>query len=144
MVAMRLLYYPPQPIVVDEDQLGCGAHADYECFTFLSQSNQLGLQVLNSNGEWINAVSIENTFVVNIGDLMQRWTNDQFKSTVHRVIHTSGTKRCLIPIFFCPDYFSQMKCLINDETPKYKPVIVKEYLTQRFDHTYHYRQNDSS
>jgi isopenicillin N synthase-like dioxygenase len=144
MVTMRLLYYPSQPIVVDEDQLGCGAHTDYECFTLLSQSNQSGLQVLNSNGEWINAIPIENTFVVNIGDLMQRWTNDQFKSTVHRVINTSGTTRYSIPVFFGPDYFAQIKCLINDEIPKYEPVIAGEYLTQRFNDTYRYRQQHSS
>jgi len=144
MVTMRLLHYPAQPIIYDEDQLGCGAHTDYECFTLLSQSNQSGLQVKNINGEWINAPPIENTFVVNIGDLMQRWTNDQFKSTIHRVINTSGTTRYSIPVFFGPDYFAQIKCLINDEIPKYPPVIAGEYLISRFDDTYHYRQNDSS
>jgi len=144
MVTMRLLHYPPQRIIEDEDQLGCGAHTDYECFTLLSQSNQSGLQVLNNNGDWIEATPIPNTFVVNIGDLMQRWTNDQFKSTVHRVINTSGTTRYSIPVFFGPDYFAQIKCLINDQTPKYEPVMAGEYLTSRFDDTYHYRQKDSS
>jgi isopenicillin N synthase-like dioxygenase len=144
MVTMRLLHYPPQPIIYDKDQLGCGAHTDYECFTLLSQSNQSGLQVLNNNGEWINAKPIPNTFVVNIGDLMQRWTNDQFKSTIHRVINTSGTTRYSIPLFFGPDYFTQIKSLINDEIPKYQSIIAGEYLTSRFDDTYHYRQKDSS
>ena len=143
MVTMRLLYYPPQPIIIDEDQLGCGAHTDYECFTFLSQSNQSGLQVLNNQGEWINAIPIPNTFVVNIGDLMQRWTNDLFKSTVHRVINTSGTSRYSIPIFFGPDYFTQIESLIHDQIPKYPPVIAGKYLTQRFNDTYQYRQNNS-
>ena len=59
MVTMRLLHYPPQPIILDEDQLGCGAHTDYECFTLLSQSNQSGLQVMNNQGQWINAKPIE-------------------------------------------------------------------------------------
>jgi isopenicillin N synthase-like dioxygenase len=144
MVTMRLLHYPPQSIVVHEDQLGCGAHTDYECFTLLSQSNQSGLQVLNNKGEWIDASPIPHTFVVNIGDLMQRWTNDQFKSTVHRVINTSGTTRYSIPVFFGPDYFAQIKCLTNNQTAKYEPVIAGEYLTQRFDDTYSYRQKDSS
>ncbi|CAF4122569.1 unnamed protein product [Rotaria sp. Silwood2] len=143
MVTMRLLHYPPQPIIIDEDQLGCGAHTDYECFTLLSQSNQSGLQVLNNKGEWVNAKPIPNTFVVNIGDLMQRWTNDQFKSTVHRVINTSGTTRYSIPVFFGPDYFTQIKCLINDQIARYEPVIAGEYLIQRFDDTYHYRQKDA-
>ncbi len=84
------LLSPTTIIVIDEDQLGCGVHTDYECFTLLSQS---GLQVLNIDGKWINAIPIPNTFAVNIGDLMQRWTNDRFKSTVHWVINTSGTER---------------------------------------------------
>jgi isopenicillin N synthase-like dioxygenase len=74
---------------------------------------------------------------------MQRWTNDLFKSTVHRVINTSGTQRYSIPIFFGPDYFTEIKSLINDQIPKYPPVIAGKYLTQRFNETYQYRQNNS-
>jgi isopenicillin N synthase-like dioxygenase len=143
MVTMRLLHYPPQTIITDEEQLGCGAHTDYECFTLLSQSNQSGLQVLNNKGEWINAKPIENTFVVNIGDLMQRWTDDQFKSTIHRVINTSGTTRYSIPLFFGPDYFAEIKSLSHNQISKYSTVIAGEYLTSRFDDTYHYRQKNS-
>ncbi|CAF2042682.1 unnamed protein product [Rotaria magnacalcarata] len=144
MVTMRLLHYPPQTIIQDEDQLGCGAHTDYECFTLLSQSNQSGLQILNNTQEWINAKPMPNTFVVNIGDLMQRWTNDQFKSTIHRVINTSGTIRYSIPVFFGPNYFTKIKSLINDEKEKYEPILADEYLTQRFNDTYQYRQTNSS
>ncbi len=142
MVTMRLLHYPPQSIIIDQDQLGCGKHTDYECFTLLSQSNQSGLQVLNQNEEWINALPIQNTFVVNIGDLMQRWTNDQFKSTIHRVINNSGTTRYSIPTFFGPDYFTCIESLIKDQIPIYKPIIAGQYLTQRFNETYHYRLNN--
>ncbi|UJR24682.1 hypothetical protein I4U23_006055 [Adineta vaga] len=144
MVTMRLLHYPPQPVVLDEDQLGCGAHTDYECFTLLSQSNHSGLQVLNNQGQWIDATPIPNTFVVNIGDLMQRWTNDQFKSTTHRVINTSGTERYSIPVFFGPDFFAEIKSLIKDQKPKYESVIAGKYLIGRFDDTYQYRQTTSS
>lgn len=140
MVTMRLLRYPPQPVVEDEDQLGCGAHTDYECFTLLSQSNHSGLQVLNSQGNWVDAPPIANTFVVNIGDLMQRWTNDQFTSTTHRVINTSGAERYSIPVFFGPNFFAEIRSLIVDQTPKYDPVLAGRYLIQRFDDTYQYRQ----
>ncbi|CAF3674932.1 unnamed protein product [Rotaria socialis] len=94
--------------------------------------------------EWINAKPIPNTFVVNIGDLMQRWTDDQFKSTIHRVINTSGTIRYSIPVFFGPNYFAEIKSLINNEKEKYEPILAGEYLTQRSNDTYQYRQNHTS
>ena len=65
IIGMRLLYYPPQPAVDDEDQLGCGAHTDFDCFTLLSQSDNSGLQVLNMGGKWIDVPPIPTTFVVN-------------------------------------------------------------------------------
>jgi hypothetical protein len=74
MVTMRLLPYSTQSIVVNQNQLGCRAHTRCEFFTLLCQS---GLQILNNKGEWINTLPILNTFVVNIGDLVQRWTRHQ-------------------------------------------------------------------
>ena len=141
MVTMRLLSYPPQPIVEDEDELGCGAHTDYECFTLLSQSNQQGLQILNKNQVWIDAKPIPNTFVVNIGDLMQRWTNDLFQSTIHRVINVSGQQRYSIPVFFGPNYFTRIETILkSNQQTKYEPILAGDYLISRFDQTYQYRQ----
>ena len=141
MVTMRLLSYPPQPIVEDEDELGCGAHTDYECFTLLSQSNQQGLQILNKNQVWIDAKPIPNTFVVNIGDLMQRWTNDLFQSTIHRVINVSGQQRYSIPVFFGPNYFTRIETILkSNQQSKYEPILAGDYLISRFDQTYQYRQ----
>lgn len=140
MITMRILSYPPQEVIEDEDQLGCGAHTDYECFTLLSQSNQQGLQILNKTNQWINAKPIENTFVVNIGDLMQRWTNDQFQSTIHRVINSSGKQRYSIPVFFGPNYFTQIETIDQNQISKYENILAGEYLLSRFDQTYQYRQ----
>ncbi|CAF1035011.1 unnamed protein product [Didymodactylos carnosus] len=144
MGTLRLLYYPPQPPIIDPDQLGCGSHTDYECFTLLSQSNEKGLQVQNVLGEWIEAPPIDGTFVVNIGDMMARWTNGVFISTVHRVINTSGRERYSIPFFFGPDYFTKIECLktcINEKNPpKYAPITAGDYLVSRFNDTYKYRQ----
>ncbi|CAF3621658.1 unnamed protein product [Rotaria sp. Silwood2] len=70
---------------------------------------------------------------------MQRWANNRFKSTIYRVINKSETKRYSIVIFFVPDYLTEIKSLINDEKDLYEPIIVEEYLIQRFNDTYHYR-----
>ena len=71
--ALRLLHYPPRP--AGETRLGVGAHTDYEFFTILAQDGNPGLQVLNGAGRWIDIPPVAGTFVVNIGDLMARWTN---------------------------------------------------------------------
>ncbi|EEB92166.1 hypothetical protein MPER_09365, partial [Moniliophthora perniciosa FA553] len=97
---MRLLHYPPQnPTKMAEDGsvIGIGAHTDYE-------DAISGLQVQNNDGKWIDAVPIPGTVVVNLGDQFARWTNDIFKSTLHRVINKSGMERYSIPLFFGTNY----------------------------------------
>jgi isopenicillin N synthase-like dioxygenase len=78
MAHMRVLHYPSQDGPVDERQIGIGAHSDYECFTVLCTDDVPALQVLNSAGQWIQAPPIPGAFIVNVGDLMARWTNDYF------------------------------------------------------------------
>lgn len=74
--AMRILHYPPQYGPVDTKEIGIGAHTDYECFTILAQHGDVqALQVLNSAGEWVQAPPKEGTFVLNIGDQLQRITS---------------------------------------------------------------------
>jgi len=144
LAQMRLLHYPPQPSCMDEQQIGTGAHSDYECFTILAQDAVGGLQVLNSAGEWISAVPIPGTFVVNIGDQMARWTNDLFASTVHRAINRATEARYSIPYFFGPNYDTMIEtlstCIRADQTVKYQPVVAGEYIIGRFNETFSYRQ----
>ncbi len=142
--AQRIVYYPPQEGPIDEDQIGIGAHSDYECFTILAQDKVPALQVLNAAGEWIAAPPIEGAFVVNIGDLMARWSNDLFASTIHRAVNTSGQARYSVPFFLGVNFDTIIDVLPGCVTPerpkKYAPVTAGDYIQSRFDATYGYRQ----
>ncbi|KAH8881990.1 Clavaminate synthase-like protein [Thozetella sp. PMI_491] len=140
----RVLIYPPQEKVPQEDHLGIGAHTDYNTLTILAQDHHNGLQVLNRKGEWIEAPPIPGTFVVNISDLLARWTNDVFVSTVHRVINQNQTVRYSMPAFFGVNFRTVVEALptcVSKETPaKYPPVIAGEYVLQRLRDTYPQRE----
>ncbi|MEZ1842546.1 2OG-Fe(II) oxygenase family protein, partial [Pseudomonas putida] len=85
-----LIHYPPAAARQSADQPGAGAHTDYGCVTLLYQDAAGGLQVQNRQGEWIDAPPLDGTFVVNIGDMMARWSNDRYRSTPHRVNSPRG------------------------------------------------------
>lgn len=97
---LRLLHYPMSP--AGEDLVGAGAHTDYECFTML-RSTSPGLEVLNGEGEWVDAPPREDAFVLNIGDLLETWTNGTFVATSHRV-RKVAEQRWSFPLFFNVDY----------------------------------------
>ena len=147
-MAQRIVYYPSQDGVVADEQIGIGAHSDYECFTILAQHEVAALQVLNCAGEWISAPPIPGTFVVNIGDQMARWSNDLFASTVHRAINTTGRPRYSIPFFLGTNYDTVIDvlpgCVTAERPRKYEPVVAGDYVQSRFDATYGYRQTEPS
>ncbi|EJC97850.1 Clavaminate synthase-like protein [Fomitiporia mediterranea MF3/22] len=133
---MRVLHYPPQTGPHDDRILGIGAHTDFECFTILWQEPGIeALQVLNANKEWINATPIPGTLVINIADQFMRWTNDVFKSTVHRAINRTGVERYSIPLFFGADYNVRLDpiptCVSADRLPRYDVVTAGEYSEER-------------
>ncbi len=100
---LRLLHYPPRPPELDERVLGARVHTDTGAFTILLQDQIGGLEVQNADGEWVAATPMEGAFVVNVGDMLQNWTNGRFISIKHRVINRSGKERYSVPYFLNPD-----------------------------------------
>ena len=147
LVRGRLVHYPPQPAGEGADQFGAAPHTDWGCITVLWQDDVGGLQVRNRAGQWIDAPPIEDTFVINIGDMLARWSNDLFVSTPHRVINASGRERFSIPVFYDPDFETVVECLPRcstaDNPPKYPRTIAGEYITAQYDKAYAYRQKAS-
>lgn len=129
----RILYYPSQEIN-DDTALGIGAHTDIECFTLLLTDSVPALQILNSEGKWIIAPPRENMFVVNIGDMLARWSNDKFLSTIHRVRNITGQKRYSVPCFIGVNYdtiITPLPSCIGEKGTIYEPVRAGDYVYAR-------------
>lgn len=141
--ALRSLNYPSLSSSLPQNQYRVSAHTDWGAFTILKQDSTQGLQVQNRfNGKWIDVPFIENSFVINLGDLMSRWTNDRWVSTPHRVIEPlNKSQDGSYPARQSIAFFAQINpdvivtCLSKDTIPKYPPIkswdlIMDKYLAQ--------------
>jgi isopenicillin N synthase-like dioxygenase len=109
--------------------------------TLLRQDDVGGLQVWDQACDgWIHADPLPDTYVVNLGDMIARWTNDRYRSTVHRVVNTSGRERYSVPFFYTGNYTHTVACiptcLAPGETPKYAPITVGDHLREMYRRTY--------
>jgi isopenicillin N synthase-like dioxygenase len=137
---LRLVYYPYDPHA--EDVLGIGAHTDYECFTLLKPTAP-GLEVLNGAGEWIDVPPVPDTFVVNIGDMLELWTNGAFVATSHRV-RKVREERYSFPLFFNVDYDTEVKPLpqfVADDGTSKPALRAGEHLFAQTAQTFAYLRN---
>ena len=141
---LRLLHYPPQPPDAPDDAFGSAPHTDYGFITILAQDSVGGLEVRPRDGDWMPAPPIPDTFVVNVADMLARWTNDRWQSTPHRVKNLSGGDRYSCPYFFDMDLDATVACLPTchspGEPPLYAPVRYGDYLIERLDRNYQYRR----
>ena len=141
VATLRLLHYPPQRKDAAPNEKGAGAHTDWGALTLLLQDEVGGLQVFDKNtDEWIHADPVPGTFVVNLGDALAHWTNDMYKSTLHRVVNASGRERYSVPYFYDGDADYEVvcipKCLKPGEEPKYEPITVEGHLMNMYRKSY--------
>ncbi len=141
ITAMRLNFYPQQMSAPKAGQLRAGDHTDYGLFTILNGENVPGgLQVRTRGGDWIDVETDQDTFVVNIGDLLMRWTNDRWVSNVHRVINppdsvAARSKRLSIAFFLHPNYDASIECIAPQGQAKYPPVLSGRYRSEKYAQT---------
>ncbi len=138
--AMRALNYPPVNAPVRPGQLRAGAHTDYGSLTILlTDPDTPGLEVRSPGRGWLPVSSPPDSFIVNLGDLMARWTNDRWVSTLHRVANPppgSADRRQSIAFFHQPNFDAEITCiptcLAPGERPKYPSVYSGPYLMERY------------
>ena len=114
LILFRIFHYPAQDST--QSQWGVGEHTDYGLLTILKQDEVGGLQV-KSRGQWIDAPPISNTFICNIGDMLDRMTGGLYRSTPHRVLNQSGISRYSFPLFFDPGFHTKVHKIENIDTP---------------------------
>ncbi|MFK7944774.1 MAG: isopenicillin N synthase family dioxygenase [Paracoccaceae bacterium] len=136
------VYYPPQDAVSGEQQFGVGPHTDFGVLTVLCQDDVGGLQVQDTSGDWIHAPPIPGSLVVNVADLLARWTAGAYKSTPHRVVNSPGQERLSLVLAFDPD----PETLIDASDVfgagthgAEEPITCGDYLIWRFGKAFAYR-----
>lgn len=137
------IYYPEQTVPPEPGQLRAGAHTDYGALTILAPTRAPGgLEVKGLDGNWIEVPYVPEAFVINIGDMTQRWTNDCWKSNMHRVVNpppsqTRAGPRQSLAYFLHPNYDAVVEAIPETvpkgETPKYPAILAGQYMREKED-----------
>ncbi|XP_021856201.2 2-oxoglutarate-Fe(II) type oxidoreductase hxnY isoform X2 [Spinacia oleracea] len=143
MPFIRLLRYPGDLSYYTNEVLGASAHCDYGMMTLLAIDGVAGLQVCREKDRqpriWEDVLHIEGALVVNIGDLTERWTNNVFRSTLHRVVPT-GQERYSVAFYLDPSHDLMVECLetccSESNPPRFPPFRYIDYLLERFEGTF--------
>ncbi len=142
MLTLRMVRYPPHPEGADERTFGAGAHTDWGALTILAQDGHGGLEVQMPAGDWVAATPIKDCFVVNLGDMIPRWTNGRYHSNPHRVrnLHSGGRPRYSIPFFYEPDYAALIEPVPGTvpagEAPRFASCTAGEHLKEMYRRSY--------
>jgi isopenicillin N synthase-like dioxygenase len=141
---LRLLHYPPQDPMGPDDEFGSNPHTDYGFVTILAQDDAGGLQVRGPDGRrWLDAPPRAGSFVLNIGDIGERWSNGILRSTPHRVVNRTGRDRYSIPYFFDPAADAVVSplaaCVPDGAEPRFDAVTYGDYLLGKLNVNHSYR-----
>jgi isopenicillin N synthase-like dioxygenase len=142
------VFYPPQP--AQADGFGAGPHTDFGTMTVLCQDDVGGLEIETPEGNWVQAPPIEGTLIVNVGDLLERWTNGAFRSAPHRVINRGARERLSLVFAFDPnpETVVDARSVYRSKTEEhagYAPAIsCGEYLDWRFAKAFSYRADSDA
>ena len=143
-IILRFLHYPPQE-TDDDEQFGQGPHTDNSFMTFLAREEVPGLAVRLPSGEWLTPPVIDGTFLVNLGNIMKRWSNDRFLSTPHGVINDSGRDRYSIAFFYSPNVSAVIDCLPScvsaDNPPRYPPAVYGDLVRAFYSANYFHQKS---
>ncbi len=141
---LRLLHYPPRPATAVADAAGIAPHTDFGFLTLLAQDDHGGLEVRARDGGWMAAPPIKGALVVNVADILSRWTNGRWQSTPHRVLHDSTGHRYSCPYFFDTDVDVPVDCMPSctgpGNPPQFEPVAYGDVLERHLTKNYSYRK----
>lgn len=136
---LRLLHYPELPRATEDIVVRGTRHTDFGTLTLLQQDGVGGLRVEDLDGQWVMVEPVPDAFVVNVGEMLQRWTNDRLRATPHQVVNPPGgvvPERYSIAFFCNANKEVLLECITQDgEVAKYPPVNAFDYLTQRLQDT---------
>lgn len=139
------VYYPAQPKDLGADQFGVGPHTDFGVLTVLCQDDVGGLQVQKVDGDWVHAPPIPGSLIVNVADLLERWTGGAYKSTPHRVVNSSGRERMSLVLAYDPNPETMIDARDvrgADFKEAEEPITCGDYLIWRFGKAFSYRKGD--
>ena len=142
MATLGALYYPP--LEPSQTSLSAGAHTDFGCLTLLAQRQIEGLEIFNKQGQWQAIPAHDATLVVNIGDMLARWTHDMYASTQHRVVNKAKAARYSLAYFFDPDPDADLTalpgCLAPGAASSYPHATCLSHLLDKIEESFAYRQ----
>jgi isopenicillin N synthase-like dioxygenase len=144
---LRFLHYPPQEDM-SENTFGAAPHTDNSFMTALARTEVPGLAVRLPSGEWFAPPVIEGTYLINLGNIMRRLSNDRFLSTPHGVINESGTDRYSIAFFYSPNPATLLECLpscVSAENPaRYPPAVYRDLVLEFYRKNYFHQKGHQS